>query len=78
MMPSLTTVLSSSTISREVSAGVGVGDALISVLLILPLSSQELISSSTLSLPMVKRALDLAIVPLLIVFVLNVVYMVPM
>lgn len=70
---------SANVISLGVSAGAaGAGGALISILLILLLSSKELISSSVLNSPEVRRALDLAIVPLLIVFALNVAYMVAM
>ncbi|MDW5562365.1 MAG: hypothetical protein SA339_03990 [Methanomassiliicoccus sp.] len=56
--------------------GIGVGGALIAIALIMLLSSKELLSSTTLNSPKVKKALNLAIVPLLAVFVLNVTFMV--
>jgi len=49
---------------------------LVAILLITLLSSKELISSSKLNSPKVKKAMNLAIVPLLAVFALNVTYMV--
>jgi hypothetical protein len=55
-----------------------VGGALIAVLLIMLLSSKELISSTTLNSPKIKKAMNLAIMPLLAVFVLDVAYMVMM
>jgi hypothetical protein len=58
--------------------GVGVGGALIAVMLIMLLSSKELLSSSKLNSPKLKKALNLAIFPLLAVFVLDVAYMVGM
>jgi hypothetical protein len=60
------------------AVGVGVGGALIAVLLIMLLSSKELISSTTLNSPKVKKAMNLAIMPLLAVFVLDVAFMVMM
>ncbi len=71
-----TTLTSASAISMEGTVGLGIGGALVAVLLIALLSSKELISSSTLNSPKVKRAMNLAIVPLLAVFVLDVAYMV--
>lgn len=56
--------------------GVGVGGALIAILLIMLLSSKELLSSTKLNSPKMKKALNLAIVPLLAVFVINVVFMI--
>ena len=60
------------------AVGIGVGGALIAVLLIMLLSSKELISSTTLNSPKVKKAMNLAIMPLLAVFVLDVAFMVLM
>ncbi len=60
------------------AVGIGVGGALIAVLLIMLLSSKELISSTTLNSPKVKKAMNLAIMPLLAVFVLDVAFMVMM
>lgn len=60
------------------AAGIGVGGALIAVLLIMLLSSKELISSTTLNSPKMKKAMNLAIMPLLAVFVLDVAFMVMM
>ncbi len=52
--------------------------ALIAVLLIMLLSSKELISSTTLNSLKIKKAMNLAIMPLLAVFVLDVAFMVMM
>lgn len=56
--------------------GIGVGGALVAIALIMLLSSKELLSSTKLNSPKLKKALNLAIIPLLAVFVLNVVFMV--
>lgn len=73
---SITATLASSAISIEAGIGLGVGGVLVAILLITLLSSKELISSSKLNTPKVRKAMNLAIVPLLAVFVLNVAYMV--
>lgn len=49
---------------------------MVAVMLIMLLSSKELISSSTLNSPKVKKAMNLAIIPLLSVLILDIVYMV--
>jgi len=49
---------------------------LIAVVLILLLSSKELISSSVFDSPKVRKALNMAIIPLLAVFVLDVAFMI--
>jgi hypothetical protein len=66
----------SSAITMTTAIGVGVGGALIAILLIMLLSSKELLSSTKLNSPKMKKALNLAIVPLLAVFVINVVFMI--
>lgn len=66
----------SSAITMSTALGVGVGGALIAIALIGLLSSKELISSTTLNSPKVKKALNLAIIPLMAVFVLNVAFMI--
>lgn len=76
MVPSLAALTSAGVISMDGGTGIGIGGSLISILLIVLLSSKELISSSTLYSPKVWRALDLAIVPLLIVFALNITYII--
>jgi len=73
---SVTATLASSAISIEAGIGLGVGGVLVAILLITLLSSKELLSSSKLNTPKVRKAMNLAIVPLLAVFVLNVAYMV--
>ncbi len=73
---SVTATLASSAISIEAGIGLGVGGVLVAILLITLLSSKELLSSSKLNTPKVRKAMNLAIVPLLAVFVLNVTYMV--
>ncbi len=73
-----TTVTSaaSSAITMSTALGIGVGGALVAIALIMLLSSKELLSSTSLNSPKLKKALNLAIVPLLAVFVLNVVFMI--
>lgn len=73
-----TTVTSaaSSAITMSTALGIGVGGALVAIALIMLLSSKELLSSTTLNSPKLKKALNLAIIPLFAVFVLNVVFMV--
>ena len=66
----------SSAITMSTALGIGVGGALVAIALIMLLSSKELLSSTKLNSPKLKKALNLAIVPLLAVFVLNVVFMV--
>lgn len=68
----------SSAITMTTAVGIGVGGALIAVLLILFLSSKELMSSTTFNSPKIKKAMNLATIPLLAVFVLNVAFMVMM
>jgi hypothetical protein len=60
------------------AVGLGVGGALIAIALIMLLSSKELLSSTRLNSPKVKKALNLAIIPLLAVFVLDVAFMITM
>lgn len=72
------TTAASSAITMTSAIGIGVGGALIAVVLIMLLSSKELLSSTKLNSPKMKKALNFAIVPLLAVFVLNVVFMVTM
>ncbi len=76
MISLFTTFAATSAIAMECDIGLGTGGALVSLSLILLLSSKELISSSVLHSPKVEKAMDLAIIPLLTVFVLNVAYMV--
>ena len=66
----------SSAITMSTALGIGVGGALVAIALIMLLSSKELLSSTALNSPKLKKALNLAIVPLLAVFVLNVVFMI--
>ncbi len=73
-----TSSAASSAITMTTALGLGVGGALIAIMLIMLLSSKELISSSALNSPKIKKALNLAIFPLLAVFVLDVAYMVTM
>ncbi len=74
----MSTTAASSAIAMTTAIGLGVGGALIAILLIALLSSKELISSSKLNSPKVKKAMNMAIIPLLAVFVLDVAFMVMM
>jgi hypothetical protein len=69
------TTAASSAITMSTALGIGVGGALVAVVLILLLSSKELISSTALDSPKVRKMLNFAIIPLLAVFVLNVTFM---
>lgn len=71
----VSTTAASSAITMSTAIGVGVGGALVAVVLILLLSSKELISSTALDSPKVRKSLNFAIIPLLAVFVLNVTFM---
>lgn len=71
-----TTSAASSAISITTAVGVGVGGALIAILLIMLLSSRELISASNKGSKKVLATLDAAIVPLLAVFSLTIVFQV--
>lgn len=66
----------SSAIAMSTPIAAGVGGALVAIALIMLLSSKELLSSTALNSPKVKKALNLAIFPLLAVFVLNVTFMI--
>ena len=81
MLSSVTTTGSSaaastSAVSMSMGIGVGVGGALIAVLLILLLSSKELVSASRAPSPRTMRYLNYMIVPLFMVFCLNVAFQV--
>jgi len=69
------TTAASSAITMSTALGIGVGGALVAVVLILLLSSKELISSTALDSPKVRKMLNFAIIPLLAVFALNVTFM---
>jgi len=71
-----TTAAASSAVSITTAISVGVGGALIAILLIMLLSSRELISASNKSSKKVLATLDSAIVPLLVVFSLTIVFQV--
>ncbi|MDD1771749.1 MAG: hypothetical protein LUQ09_02385 [Methanomassiliicoccales archaeon] len=71
---SATTSAASSAISITSAIGIGVGGALIAILLIMLLSSRELISASSKNSKKVLATLDSAIVPLLVVFSLTIVF----
>jgi hypothetical protein len=72
------TTAATSAITMTTAVGLGIGGAIIAVMLILLLSSKELISSTAVNSPRVKKALNLAIIPLLAVFVLDVAFMIMM
>jgi hypothetical protein len=71
-----TTAATSSAVTITTAIGVGVGGALIAILLIMLLSSRELISASSKGSKKVLATLDAAIVPLLVVFSLTIVFQV--
>ena len=73
---STTATAVSSAITMTTAVGIGVGGALIAIMLTMLLSSKELLSSTALNTPKLKKALNLAIIPLLAVFAINVVFMV--
>lgn len=72
------TTEATSAITMTTAVGLGIGGAIIAVMLILLLSSKELISSTAVNSPRVRKALNLAIIPLLAVFVLDVAFMIMM
>ncbi len=71
-----TVATTTATITATTVIGVGGAGAIITVLLILFLCSKELISSSRLNSPTARRIMNMAIVPLLAVFVLDIAFMV--
>jgi hypothetical protein len=64
----------SSAISITSALSVGIGGALIAILLIVLLSSRELIGASSKTSKKILSSLDSAIVPLIVVFALTVVF----
>ncbi|HOE52248.1 MAG TPA: hypothetical protein PKO24_01290 [Methanomassiliicoccales archaeon] len=72
----ITTAATSSAVSITTAIGIGAGGAIIAILLIMLLSSRELISASSKGSKKVLATLDSAIVPLLVVFSLTVVFQV--
>ena len=72
----MSTAATLSAITLSTSLAIGVGGALVAIALIMLLSSKELLSSTKLDSPKLKKALNIAIFPLLAVFVLNVVFMI--
>ncbi|HNX47713.1 MAG TPA: hypothetical protein PLC39_02385 [Methanomassiliicoccales archaeon] len=76
LVSAATTAAATSAVSITTAVSVGVGGALIAILLIMLLSSRELISASNKGSKKVLATLDSAIVPLLVVFSLTIVFQV--
>lgn len=76
MVVSVITTTTVSAVSATTVVGLGVGGALITILLVLLLSSRELITASSYRSRKTLAVLDAAIIPLLVVFVLTIAYQV--
>jgi hypothetical protein len=76
MVLSVVTTTTVSAISVTTAVGLGVGGALITILLVLLLSSRELITASSYRSRKTLAVFDAAIIPLLVVFVLTIAYQV--
>jgi hypothetical protein len=74
----ITTVAStsaaSSAISMTIPIGLGVGGAIIAIFLIMLLASKELITASPMDSGWIRTSLNALIIPLIVVFALEVVY----
>jgi hypothetical protein len=73
-----TTSASTTAITMTSAISIGIGGALVAVMLILLLSSRELITASTKTSKKVLKTLDSMIVPLLLAFVLTVAFQIIM
>ncbi|MCE5297218.1 MAG: hypothetical protein LLG16_08980 [Euryarchaeota archaeon] len=73
---STTTTSASSAVSLTTAIGIGVGGALIAILLIMLLSSREIITASSKRSRKVLAMMDAVIIPLLVVFSLTIVFQV--
>lgn len=67
---------SSTAVSLTTAIGIGIGGALIAILLVMLLSSRELITASSKRSRKAMAMLDAVIIPLLVVFALTIVFQV--
>lgn len=72
----VSTTTSSTAVSLTTAIGIGIGGALIAILLVMLLSSRELITASSKRSRRVMAVLDAMIIPLLVVFALTIVFQV--
>jgi hypothetical protein len=70
------TAASSSAVTLTTAIGIGIGGALIAILLVMLLSSRELITASSKRSRKLMATLDAVIIPLLVVFTLTIVFQV--
>jgi len=76
MSIAIVTTTSSTAVSLTTAIGIGIGGALIAILLVMLLSSRELITASSKRSRRVMAVLDAMIIPLLVVFALTIVFQV--
>ncbi|OPY33065.1 MAG: hypothetical protein A4E32_00737 [Methanomassiliicoccales archaeon PtaU1.Bin124] len=76
MSIAIVTTTSSTAVSLTTAIGIGVGGALIAILLVMLLSSRELITASSKRSRSIMAMLDAVIIPLLVVFALTIVFQV--
>jgi hypothetical protein len=76
MSIAIVTTSSSTAVSLTTAIGIGIGGALIAILLVMLLSSRELITASSKKSRSVMAMLDAVIIPLLVVFALTIVFQV--
>jgi hypothetical protein len=72
----VSTTTSSTAVSLTTAVGIGIGGALIAILLVMLLSSRELITASSKRSRKVMAVLDAMIIPLLVVFALTIIFQV--
>jgi hypothetical protein len=68
------TAAASSAVSMTIPIGLGIGGAIIAIFLIMLLASKELIGASSRDSHWIKVSLNALIIPLLVVFALEVVF----
>jgi len=69
-----TTTAASSAVSMTIPIGLGVGGAIIAIFLIMLLASKELITISPMNSKWIKTSLNALIIPLIMVFALEVIF----
>jgi hypothetical protein len=72
----MTTTAATSTVSMTAVVSAGVGGALIAILLVMLLTSREIISASSYRSKKILSLADAAIIPLLLIFVATVAFQV--
>jgi hypothetical protein len=69
-----TSTAASSAVSMTIPIGLGIGGAIIAIFLIMLLASKELITASPMDSKWIRNSLNILIIPLIVVFALEVVF----